>query len=142
MAGLIVIHSFNPLPTNDAYICVMSSLKPIRLYMGGLILGVNTLYRFFCFSKLFPMVGKGLMVQRHGTSISLLISEWPLMVLNLQGKGYIANSKKYIKQKLINSLALVTLMAFPMEINTDTIRLTQPSTCTLGGSITLRLIDT
>ncbi len=25
-----------------------------------LILGVNTLYRLFCFFKLFPMVGKGL----------------------------------------------------------------------------------
>ncbi len=32
--------------------------------MGGLILGVNTLYRLFCFFKLFPMVGKGL---KHGT---------------------------------------------------------------------------
>ncbi len=38
----------------------MSSHKPIRTYMGGLILGVNTLYRLFCFFKLFPMVGKGL----------------------------------------------------------------------------------
>ncbi len=28
--------------------------------MEGLILGVNTLYRLFCFFKLFPMVGKGL----------------------------------------------------------------------------------
>ncbi len=28
--------------------------------MDGLILGVNTLYRLFCFFKLFPMVGKGL----------------------------------------------------------------------------------
>ncbi len=35
----------------------MSSHKPIRIYM---ILGVNTLYRLFCFFKLFPMVGKGL----------------------------------------------------------------------------------
>ncbi len=26
-----------------------------------LILGFNTLYRLFCFFKLFPMVGKGLM---------------------------------------------------------------------------------
>ncbi len=39
------------------HICVMSSHKPIRIYMGGLTLGVNTLYRLFCF---FPMVGKGL----------------------------------------------------------------------------------
>ena len=29
--------------------------------MGVLILGVNTLYRLFCFFKLFLMVGKGLM---------------------------------------------------------------------------------
>ncbi len=40
--------------------CVMSSRKPIRLYMEGLILGVNTWYRLFCFFKLFPIVGKGL----------------------------------------------------------------------------------
>ncbi len=38
----------------------MSSHKLIRIYMGGLILGVNTLCRFFCFFKLFPMVDKGL----------------------------------------------------------------------------------
>ncbi len=42
------------------HICVMSSHKPIRIYMGGLILDVNTLYGPFCFCKLFPMVGKGL----------------------------------------------------------------------------------
>ncbi len=42
------------------HICVVSSLTPTIIYMGGLILGVNTLYRFFCFFKLFPMVGKGL----------------------------------------------------------------------------------
>ncbi len=28
--------------------------------MGGVILGVSTLYRLFCFFKLFLMVGKGL----------------------------------------------------------------------------------
>ncbi len=43
------------------HICVVSSHKPIRIYMVGLILGVNTLYRLFCLFKLFPMVGKGLM---------------------------------------------------------------------------------
>ena len=41
------------------YICVMSSINPYE-YMGVLILGVNTLYRLFCFFKLFLMVGKGL----------------------------------------------------------------------------------
>ncbi len=44
------------------HMCVMSSHKPIRIYMGFLILGVNTLYRLFCFFKLFPMVGKGLIM--------------------------------------------------------------------------------
>ncbi len=45
-------------PTMHIYI--MGSHKPIMIYMGGLILGINTLYRLFCFFKLFPMVGKGL----------------------------------------------------------------------------------
>ena len=44
------------------HICVMSSHKPICVYMGVLILGVNTLYRLFCFFKLFLMVGKGLIL--------------------------------------------------------------------------------
>ena len=34
--------------------------KPIRIYIGGLILGVNTLYMFFCFFKLFAVVGNEL----------------------------------------------------------------------------------
>ncbi len=58
-------YSLNPLPTDDAY---MSSDKPIRIYMGGVILGVNTLYRVFCFIKLFPTVGKGLR-RREGVSV-------------------------------------------------------------------------
>ncbi len=40
----------------------MSSHVPIKIYVGGLILGVNTLYRLFCFFKLFPMIGKGLTI--------------------------------------------------------------------------------
>ncbi len=39
---------------------VMSSHEPIIIYMVGLILGVNSLYRLVSFFKLFPMVGKGL----------------------------------------------------------------------------------
>ena len=31
--------------------------KPIRIYIGGLILDANTLYMFFCFFKLFAVVG-------------------------------------------------------------------------------------
>ncbi len=42
------------------HIHVMSSRKPIRIYMEGFILGVNTLYRLFCFFKLFPIGGKSL----------------------------------------------------------------------------------
>ncbi len=57
--GSIVCGYINPLPTMT-HICVMSSHKPIRICMGGLILGVNTLYRLFCIFKLFTIVGKGL----------------------------------------------------------------------------------
>ena len=34
--------------------------KFIRIYMGGLIFGINTLYMFVRFFKQFLMVGKGL----------------------------------------------------------------------------------
>ena len=34
--------------------------KLIRIYMGGLILGVNTLYMLSCFLKQFALVGNGL----------------------------------------------------------------------------------
>ncbi len=44
-------------------ICVMSSHKPIRIYMEGLILGVNTLYRVFCFFKLFIVSSKELNIK-------------------------------------------------------------------------------
>jgi len=37
--------------------------KLIRIYMGGLILGVNTLYMLSCFLKQFALIGKGLTVQ-------------------------------------------------------------------------------
>ena len=38
---------------------VMSSHKPIRIYMGNLILGVKLYFNTgFCFPKLFLMVGK------------------------------------------------------------------------------------
>ncbi len=46
----------------------LSSHKSIRIYMGGLILGVNTLYRLFCFFKPFPIIGKGLKCGLRGTS--------------------------------------------------------------------------
>ena len=35
--------------------------KPIRIYIGVLILGVNTSYMFFCFFKLFAVLGNELM---------------------------------------------------------------------------------
>ena len=34
--------------------------KPIRIYIGGLILGVNTLYMLYCFFELFAVVGNEL----------------------------------------------------------------------------------
>jgi len=34
--------------------------KLIRIYMGGLLLGVNTLYMISCFLRLFALLGKGL----------------------------------------------------------------------------------
>ena len=37
--------------------------KPVRIYIGGLILGVNTLYMFFCFFKLFAVVGNAFTVE-------------------------------------------------------------------------------
>ncbi len=48
-------------------ICIMSSHKSIRIYMRCIILGVNTLYRLFCFVNMFPMVGKGLIAYYHAT---------------------------------------------------------------------------
>ena len=35
--------------------------KAIRIYIGGLILGVNTLYMLFCFFKLLAVVGSSQM---------------------------------------------------------------------------------
>ncbi len=43
--------------------------KAIRIYMGGLILGVNTLYRVFCFLKLFIIGGKKSLINSHKQSI-------------------------------------------------------------------------
>ncbi len=41
----------------SALISPENTHKPIRLYMGPLIPGVNTLYMLFCFFKLFSIVG-------------------------------------------------------------------------------------
>ncbi len=44
--------------------------------MGGLILGVNTLYRLFCFFKLLPVVGKELtlyLLQKTGKELTLYL---------------------------------------------------------------------
>ncbi len=58
--GAIGLHVNLTLYQPMTHICVISSHKPIIIYMGGLILGANTLYRLFCFFELLPMVGKGL----------------------------------------------------------------------------------
>ena len=51
------------------------SHKPLRIYKGGLILGVNTLYMFFCFFKLFAVVGNELILssQPHDYAVTLLV---------------------------------------------------------------------
>ncbi len=66
------------------HICVMSSHKPIRIYMGGSILGVNTLYRLFCFFKLFSLVGKGL--KHTGVKPSLVPTLYPRTQTNCNVK--------------------------------------------------------
>ncbi len=59
------------------HICVMVFHKPILIHMGGLILGVNTFYRLFCFFKLFPMVGKGRVVSMCvGHYLYTICDEW------------------------------------------------------------------
>ncbi len=40
------------------HICIMSSHKPLRIYMEGLILGVNILYRLFYINPIHPIVFK------------------------------------------------------------------------------------
>jgi len=44
----------------------------MRIYMGGLILGVNTLYMLSCFLKQFALVGKGLNML-YGIALPALI---------------------------------------------------------------------
>ena len=41
--------------------------KAIRIYIGGLILGVNTLYMLFCFFKLLAVVGNELKTHAEDT---------------------------------------------------------------------------
>ena len=43
------------------HICVIAPISPYEFIWGVLILGINTLYRRFCFFELFLMVGKGLL---------------------------------------------------------------------------------
>ncbi len=70
-------------------ICVMRSHKPTIIYMGDLILGVNTLYRVLCFFKLFPMVGKGLKYAIHSYGL-MEVSMTDIQVYrSLVGKGLI-----------------------------------------------------
>ena len=45
--------------------------KLIRIYMGGLILGVNTLYMLSCFLKQFSLVGNGL-ITIHNNNVAVL----------------------------------------------------------------------
>ena len=49
--------------------------KAIRIYIGDLILGVNTLYMFFCFFKLFAVVGNELNVSPSDSYLVQLAEE-------------------------------------------------------------------
>ena len=55
IAGLTIAPCSSQMSPEDTH-------KSIRIYIGGLILGVNTLYMFFCFFKLFAVVGNELML--------------------------------------------------------------------------------
>jgi len=70
--------------------------KLIRIYMGGLILGVNTFYTLSCFLKRFALVDKGL---------TKLISEgWTKTTLEWRNNiWYIASITRY-KNKPIRGL--------------------------------------
>ncbi len=66
----------------------MISHKPVIIYMGGLILGVNTLYRLFCFFELFPMVGKGLNESSPEISSKTMSNLSASVVSLLVGEGH------------------------------------------------------
>ena len=52
--------------------------KPIRIYIGGLILGINTLYMLFYFFKLLAVVGNELKV--HVDSLNVCRVEASVIV--------------------------------------------------------------
>ena len=54
--------------------------KLIRIYMGSLIVGVNTLYTLSCFLKQFALVGKGL-TKPHDNSMKAVLEsiQWELI---------------------------------------------------------------
>ena len=64
--GGVSVITLYPSRPSVTYICVMSFRKP---YMGSLILGVNTLYRLFCFFKLFLMAGRWKLVLKRNSYI-------------------------------------------------------------------------
>ena len=56
---------FNSLNLPQTHKRVQSLHKPIRIYMGVIILGTNTLYINFCLLKEIPMASKGLIAQAN-----------------------------------------------------------------------------
>ncbi len=55
--------------------------KPITIYMGGLILGVNTLYRVFSFFKPFIIGGKELKKQKSLYNVLTPSIKSPIYIL-------------------------------------------------------------
>ncbi len=79
--------------------------------MGSLILGVNTLYRLFCFFKLFPMVSKGLtrlVYSLEQSYMYCMVYTFKIIILYL---GYITNMDSPEQKMMIthNNYYLCTL---------------------------------
>ncbi len=54
--------------------------KLMEFYMEGLILGINTMYMFFCFFKLFPIGCIELKKQKSRTEVQRLVLKPPYKI--------------------------------------------------------------
>lgn len=68
------------------------SQETTRINMGGLILGINTLYTLFCFFGLFAVVGKGSIATadlcgRHGNTNAYFLQHTVLRFVVGEGGG-------------------------------------------------------
>ena len=68
--------------------------KLIRIYMGGLILGIDALYMLSCFLKQFALVGKALMVSQTSPGMQEAV------VFFIIGQELSVNTMNYISTKV------------------------------------------